>query len=653
MADVVGIENVKPSRRVELMPYVASDAEYSTGVDVLNPFEDGQQYSTRAGMDWRMGVGPNLTLEGTINPDFGQVEADPAEVNLSAFETFFDERRPFFTEGSNLMEGGGAGYFYSRRIGAQPHYSPDEDEYDYVSSPNNTSILGAAKLTGRLNSGLNVGVLGAVTEREKADVFNLGDPALGDVEVEPLTGFGVVRLQQEFGKDASTAGIILTGVERDLEGGSTLDELLRRRAFAGGTDWNLRFAGGKYQLGGNVGASYIEGSRATIADAQTSSARFFQRPDADYVNFDPNRTSLQGWTSDLWFEKISGKHWLFGGGVGAESPEFEINDAGRLGSADDIDQWAWLRYRENEPGKLFQDWWMYAGTYNGWNFGGVRQYTGLDLEARATFKNFWGTWMQFEYWPETLNDNLTRGGPLMGRAANWNVAADLWSSGKGKTTWSSWGGYWENTQDAWEYWLGGRVTFRPGSRWELSLSPRWSHSVNSRQYIDTQSGNNPLTYNERYIFSYIERSQLRTQLRLNFAFTPDMTLEMYAEPFAASGRYYDFGELSAARSAELRTYGDAPGTSIDEVEDGVYKVTDGQDSFTFEQSNFNVLSFRSNLVLRWEWKPGSTLFFVWQTNRADDTSEGSVVKPRSMLDSLEAEGANFFAIKLTYWIPLL
>ncbi len=650
MGELVGIQGIEPSRRVELLPYVVADGLFNAGaVEAGDPFHNGTEFEGRVGGDIRMGVGPNLTLEGTINPDFGQVEADPAVVNLSAFETFFDERRPFFTEGSQLFGGGGAGYFYSHRVGARPRLSP---EGDFFSTPKSTSILGAAKLTGRLNSGLNVGVLGAVTQHEKASVYDGTNGGFKRVSVEPATGYGVLRLQQEFGESGSTGGIILTGVERDMEDGSDLDNLMRTRALTGGTDWNLRFKDGKYELGANAGFSYVEGSQASMVSTQESSARFYQRPDADYVDLDTTRTSLSGWKSNLWFEKNSGKHWLWGFGGGSESPGFELNDGGRLSTADDIDGWAWLRYRENDPGTLFQKWWVSASTGHGWNFGRVRQYSFLDLESVFTFKNFMGTFVGVEYFPDAQSDNLTRGGPSMGTGASWNAHWELWSGTQKKTTWGLWADYNEGETGGWSYWTGGNVTFRPGDRWEVSFGPRWNHSSSSRQYVDTQSGGSAATYGDRYIFSFIERSSLRLQTRLNFAFTPDLTLEWYAEPFAASGRYHDFGELDAARSKDLRFYG-TDGTTIEEIERGIYEVTDGSDTFQIEQEDFNILSYRTNLVLRWEWRPGSTLFFVWQQNRAGYDPIGNRVGPSNLFDAVSAQGDNFLAVKLTYWIPFL
>jgi hypothetical protein len=650
MGELVGIQGIEPSRRIELLPYLAAEGLFNAGtIEQGDPFHDGSEIEGRVGGDIKMGVGPNLTLEGTINPDFGQVEADPAVVNLSAFETFFDERRPFFTEGSQLFGGGGAGYFYSRRIGAAPHLSP---EGDFFSTPKSTSILGAAKLTGRLNSGLNVGLLAAYTQREHASVYASETGGFKRMSVEPPTYYGVARLQQEFGSSGSTGGVIVTGVERDLDDGGELSELLRTRAITGGTDWNLKFLDNKYELGFDAGFSYVEGSRAAMVRTQESSARFFQRPDADYVELDPNRTSLDGWKSSLWFEKNSGKHWLWGFGGTAESPGFELNDGGMLGTADDIDSWAWLRYRENDPGNIFQNWWVNARVGSGWNFGRVRQYSYLDLESVFTWKNYTGSFLGVEFFPRAQSDNLTRGGPSMGNGYGWNFHSEVWSNAQNKTTWSLWAGFDQGETGGWGYWTGGNVTFRPGDRWQFSVNPRWNYYHSSRQYVDTRDGGSDATYGGRYIFSFIERSQLRLQTRLNFAFTPDMTLEWYGEPFAASGRYYDFGELEATGSRDLRFYG-TDGTTIEQTENGVYRVTDGTDTFTIEQEDFNILSFRSNLVMRWEWRPGSTLFLVWQQNRSAFAPIGRRVGVSSLGDALSTEGDNFLAIKITYWIPFL
>ena len=649
MGELVGIQGIKPSRRIELLPYVANDALFRNGVDPADPFNDDAEFKARFGGDFKMGIGPNLTLQGTVNPDFGQVEADPDQVNLSPFESVFQERRPFFTESSQKLKGGGARYFYSRRVGRPPQGGADGS---FVERPSFTSILGAAKLTGRLSSGLSVGMLTAVTEREKAKTFDADSGQQSETEIEPLTGYGVLRLQQEFGKDQSTIGMILTGVERDVQSGEDLYESLRSRAISGGTDWNLRFKEGKYELGGNIGFSHVRGSQQSIENTQRSSARYFQRPDADYVELDTTRTSMSGFKGGLRFEKNSGKHWLWGGGFGTESPEFEINDAGQIGASDDIDSWSWVRYRENEPGKYFQSWWLSTSLGSGWNYGRDRQYSYFDLESVFTLKNFIGTFTGFEIFPRAQNDGLTRGGPSMGNGSSWNLWHEWWSNNKGRLSWNLWGGYSESETGSWSYNAGGRLGFKPGERWDISIAPNWNQQIDSRQFIGTEEGGPAESFDTRYIFAFAERSRLRATVRLNYSFTPDLSLELYAQPFSASVEYQDFGEMVAARSRDVRVYG-TDGTSIQQKSDGVYEVTDGSDTFEIEANDFSRFSFRSNLVLRWEWSPGSTMFLVWQMNRGESEEHGGLARPSRLWDALTADGDNFLALKITYWVPFL
>ncbi|HLM66563.1 MAG TPA: DUF5916 domain-containing protein, partial [Longimicrobium sp.] len=384
--DLAGLEGISSVRRIELSPYAATSLAVPSDPAAGNPFTDGSEPAVRGGADLKAGLGPNLTFQATVNPDFGQVELDPAEVNLTAFETFFPERRPFFVEGSQLLEGGGAAYFYSRRIGAAPR-GPVPGAF--VDRPDYTTILGAAKVTGRLPGGLSVGALAALTAREHARTYDPQTGAFGRVEVEPPAAYAVGRLQQQFGTRGSTAGVVLTGVRRDLRGGDALAGLLNRDAVAGAADWNLRLRGGEYTLRGSLGFSRIAGDSAAILRQQRSSARYFQRPDAPYVEVRPGRTSLAGMAGGLGLARISGRHWLWETSVDFTSPGFELNDAGRLVTGDDVTGFAALRYRENRPGPLLRSYAVSLASQGTWNFGGVRTFSTVRGEAAATWKNFW------------------------------------------------------------------------------------------------------------------------------------------------------------------------------------------------------------------------------------------------------------------------
>ncbi|MGH7714121.1 MAG: DUF5916 domain-containing protein, partial [Gemmatimonadaceae bacterium] len=646
MGELAGIRGVRPSRRIELLPYVATDTRIASTVNANNPFDDKNRSEFRAGGDLKLGLGPSATLEATFNPDFGQVEADPAEVNLSAYETFFAERRPFFTEGTQLL--GGRGNFYSRRIGAPPALRPGAT---YTDVPRNSTILGAAKLSGRLPSKLSFAGLTAVTDREEARTFDAVSNAFSRAEVAPRTFYGVGVVQQEFGRNASTVYAMLTAVERDIESGSLAERALARRAYSGIVDTRLRWDGGKYDMSAFAGFSHVAGDSLAIAVQQTSSRRYFQRPDADYVDFDPSRTTLSGYFVGINHSKLSGAHWLWDIDLVAESPGYEINDIGRLGGADDRDVLANLRYRETKRGRFFHNWDIGLFEGMGWNFGSVRQWTNVELYSNLTLKNFWRGYWGAGYNAPAINDNLTRGGPLMGTRQGHYVYGGLSSRSGARTGWSvnltrsqgDDGGSGTN--------LNGSVTLRPGPQWELTLNPAYNGGVTARQYVTSLSGGSAVTFGRRYIFAYVERDQYSMRLRLNYAVTPNLTLETYAEPFAASGRFYDYGELPAPRRRDLRTYG-SDGTTISTPDSlGQRRVTDGSTSFTLPNNDFNVRSFRSNAVVRWEWRPGSTIFVVWQQDRFSQDRNGAAVRPGGIFDAVNAEGTQFLALKMSYWMP--
>ncbi len=650
--NLVGIQGIKPSRRIELLPYSASRARYTSDTNPADPFNDGSKYDSRVGLDFKMGFGPNFTLDATVNPDFGQVEVDPAVVNLSAFETFFSEKRPFFIEGSKLFDNIGPTFFYSRRIGAPPHRSANGD---FVDSPDNATIISAAKITGRLNSGLSIGALTAVTSRESADTFTAATDSTpsvrGKTKVEPLNGFGVLRLQQEFGKSASTLGLMLTGVRRDVSKDSDLAAILNKQAYTGNVDWNLRFQGGKYVLSGFAGFSYINGDSLAIVRAQRSSARYYQRPDATHVRLDSSRTSLPGYAASIRFSKNSGEHWLWGAGFTAESPAFELNDAGIIFQSDGLGGWAYLDYRKTKPGKFLRDYSFDFSITADWNYEWIRTFSIFDFFFNSTFKNFWNLFLHYHYRPANQSWTFTRGGPLMGVAANQHVHANLSNNRASNFNWRAQVSYIWDELDGFDFTTSSRFSFKPTDALELSLEPEYERERRTRQYFTEIDGGRAETFRKRYIFSAIDRSTLSTQIRLNYAITPDLSLELYAEPFAASGKRFDFGELLKPRSKQLWLYG-TDGTTISENTDGSITVMDDIETFELKNRDFNVRSFRSNFVLRWEWRRGSTLFLLWQQDYFSRENQGNFVSPGSLFDTLSVSGDTFFSLKVSYWLPV-
>lgn len=645
MGVLTGIRAIAPSHRVEALPYVAGGSLLRQDIDPDDPFSRTHDSDARVGGDLKVGLGPNLTLDVTLNPDFGQVEADPAIVNLSAYEVFFDEKRPFFTEGSSLLDR--RGLFYSRRIGAPPPGDPDADFAEPLA---NTTILGAAKLSGRLPSKLSIAALTAVTDREVVRTFDQTSQAFGRAVVAPRTVYGAASAQQEFGRDASTLSAMLTFVHRDLESGTPLGDLLARTAASGLVEGRRRWAGGMYDVNFWLGASDVRGDSAAILRQQLSSRRYWQRPDAGHVDVDPSRRMLRGSLFGIGHSKMAGRHWLWDIDYTHESPGLEPNDIGAFGSVDDRSVFAQLRWRETQPGAWYRDYEVGLGSDHGWNFDWMRRFSGLFGFFNATLPNYWETFVEYGINRGGLSDRLTRGGPLMGNPNNFFTSIELEGREGARTSWSVdlEGGKYDNGGFASSLELG--LSIRPGSQLELSVDPGWERGRDTRQYIATVPGGRSETFGNRYVFAAVDLSEISGRLRANYTFTPNLSLETYAEPFAASGQFHSFGELRAPRARDLVMYGGAGSTIVRNV-DGSHTVTDANGSFDIEPQDFNVRSFRSNAVLRWEWRPGSTMFVVWQQDRSGERAFRHA-RPGDLLDALNTRGDNIFAIKISYWLAL-
>jgi len=657
--ELTGIRGVRPSRRLEVLPYVAGDWLVNSGRNPRagTPYDERRDWGGRVGGDVKLGLGPNFTLDGTVNPDFGQVEADPAVVNLSAFETFFEERRPFFTEGSQLFTTGpGPEWFYSRRIGAAPRLLNDlRGQRDFVEAPRASTLWGAGKLTGRMASGLSLGGLVAVTGDSFADIYDFDTTESGQVKLEPFTGYGVVRVQQELGGGASVVGFTTTGVHRGISperpgGSDSLAFNLPQQAYTAAADATFRLGeGGQYEATAYAGGSHVRGTREAMLRLQRSSARYYQRPDQMYVRVNPEATSLSGYTAGATLSRVSGKHWLWSMGGYLESPGFDINDVGRLETSDDVSANASLAYRDTEPGAWLRGFEARVGVANNWNFGGVRQSTSVFLELEGTLPNFWSGSLFTSYSPRSLSDTLTRGGPLMQQGQGVDFTFNLDNAYSETTRWNLNASTWRYETGSRGFSVGGRLSVQPLTRLRLSVEPGLSRFTVEPQYVASVEGGRAETFGQRYVFGAVARRELYTRLRADLFLTPELSVELYAEPFASSGRYSRFGELSRARSRTLLRYGDE---NVTREEDRVWLVDEAGTSFQVPDPDFNLRSLRSNLVVRWEFRPGSTLFFVWQQDRANEEAQGQALEPSALGNSFTAPGAHTFALKLSWWLPV-
>lgn len=642
-----GIAGIRPARRLELLPFVVGSSTIDTQRAVTSPFQSGGNLASRAGLDMKIGFGPSLTLQATMNPDFGQVEADPAEVNLTATPTRFLERRPFFTEDSQLFDPD-TNYFYSRRIGAQPEGPASGDYVDY---PSASTIIGAAKLTGRIRPRTSLGVLAAVTDDETARVANTASPGIGRVRVAPYASYGLARIQQEFGSLGSTASMMLIGVHRALDAADPLANLLTRSALGIHGDTLVRFKDGEYELTARGGGVVTRGEPGAIERIQRSSIQYAQRPDRTHARLDPTLTSLSGFSVFPMLSKVSGRHWLWSVGSKLESARLAPNDFGYLNAAEGIEPQATLRYRETQPAGILRNYSIALRTTSEWGWReGNRQRLSFTPSVDVTWKNFWTTSFSTAALMRTQDARLTRGGPLMGTPQGWTSSVSLANSAAAPNRW--WG----------RLTIGGdedggvtrqveaSLSFRPSPQWQLSITPSYERLIDTQQYVTTRAAGRPGTFGSRYIFAGIARSTIASQFRMNFTLKPDLNLDVYAEPFIASGQYYDYGELLKPSSRQRLAYERFTNVESQQATDLV--LSTGDTTLTLTNPDFNVRSFRSNVVLRWEWRPGSTLYVVWQQDRYALDRIGTRVGVRDMFRSITEPGTNIFLIKTSFWMPV-
>ena len=640
--DLHGIAGIKPTRRLELLPYAANTSTLVGAADTGAAFSRVNSVQGRIGLDAKVGLGSNLTLDATVNPDFGQVEADPAEVNLTAFETFFTERRPFFVEGSQLLNGRVNNYFYSRRIGAVPNVT---DPDDFVEYPLTATILGAAKLTGRQASGRSIGMLAAVTGEEWAR-----NPASGFARerVAPRTAYGVARVQQEFGAPGSLVAVMATAVHRDFDATDPLASLLARNAITLSTDSTLRLKDGEYEAQLYAGMTRVAGEAAAVNRIQRASQRYLQRPDADYVHYDPTRRSMTGGKSGAVFERRNGRRWLWQTETLWEFPEFDPTDIGRSTTTDGVIARGFLEYRDTQPGRWRRNYAFRATTTNEWNFGRIAQGHSLQPRALVTWPNFWETQVTVFLNARVQNQSLTRGGPSMEKPRSWRTDLRIQNSGAAQTRGTLQGVYGRDEDGGLTLQANTTFTAQPNPQWQLSVRPAYEREVNTQQYVTTLPGGGLETFGSRYVFAHIDRSTYSTQIRMNYTFRPDLTLDFYGEPFAASGRYDHIGELAKAGTRLIHRYG-TDGTVSVPPNAGQQFVTDGASVFVIPSKDFRVQSFRSNLVLRWEWRPGSTLYLVWQQDRASEDMLRSRASVADMFESVGQRGDNYIVVKASFW----
>ncbi len=609
--EVTGFDGIASPRRLEMLPYtVASNAPRPT---TAGGFERNQQFTV--GADLKYGITSNLTLDATVNPDFGQVEADPAVLNLSAFEQFLEERRPFFLEGAGIFSFAN-NLFYSRRIGRSPQLS---GAYYDVDNPQNSTILGAAKITGRTASGLNVGFLNAITQRE------LG--AQGRT-IEPQTNYLVTRLQQDLRNGNSGIGMMFTATNRSVD--DDLRAYLRDGAYAFGVDARHRFWNNNYQLTGSAVGSYVTGSAESILRTQLSAVHQYQRSDSRLA-VDSGATSLSGTRLGLGIGKTGGGITRFNFGVTRSSAGYEVNDAGFLPRADLTQNGNWVGLQFNQPTRMYRRLFVNLNQWNEWNTEGLRLNSGANINLNGELPNQWWWWTGFNVngLGETYDDRAARGGPALRRNLRRNGWFGFQTDARKAIGYTAQGYFVLPDVSGSSNWgVDPSIEFRLASSVQGSLGIHYSESKNDQQWY----GNFSTAGGTAYTFARLSQRTTALTARVDYTMTPTLSLQVYAQPFITAG---DYSELKQLVNPTADRYADRyiP-----------YTATTPND--------FNFKQFRSNTVLRWEYRPGSVLFLVWQQGRQDSRNPGSFSLGRDYGDLFRTRADNTFLIKASYWFSM-
>ncbi len=664
MATLEGLKDIKMKQRIEFLPYIVQKAQFLQHEDD-DPFYSANQFQTSIGGDFKIGIGSNLSLDGTVNPDFGQVEVDPAVVNLSAFETFYREKRPFFIEGSSIFDFGRGGannnwgfnfgtpeLFYSRRIGRSPQVWSDTD-YDYIDRPGETRILGAAKLTGKIDETWSIGAVSSVTERTYATLQLDGNQF--EEEIEPLTHYGVFRTQKQFNDSKQSLGVIFTSVNRDVSNTNIKNNLVDQ-AYTFGTDgWTFLDADETYVLTGSVVGSYISGSTEAIELKQRQSYRYAQRPDATFAPMDTNLTSLGGWYSRFMLNKQKGNFYI-NAALGAVSPGFDHNDLGFQWNANKINGHLVLGYRWYETDGTFRRKTIYTAHAESYDFEGDRLNSIFMAFSHFEFENYFNIGFDGGYFPGSFSKNLMRGGPKALTPSGYFFGVDGRTDRREEYIIHYDAQFGSDELGGDEYGFGVDFEWKPLPQIEFSIGPEYHRNMSMLQWVTSVEDVKAVeTYGTRYVFGEMEQQTISANIRLNWTFTPKLSLQLFVQPLISVGNYNNFKEYAEPRTLDYNYYGENGSTITYDSENSEYTVDpdgSGESNFLFENPDFNFKSFRANLVFRYEVLPGSTLYFVWTNDRANYENQGNFDVVNDFTNLWEEETDNVFLLKFTYWIDM-
>jgi hypothetical protein len=650
--ELVGINNIKPKKEIELVPYVMGSLQKSEKIDG-DPFTTGTDWGYNAGLDGKIAVTNDFTLNFTINPDFGQVEADPSEVNLSAFESYFPEKRPFFIEGSNIFnfplsgDQGRENLFYSRRIGGKPHFDLELEEDEYARVSEFTRILAAFKLSGKTKNGWSIGVMESVTNEAMATIDSLGIQR--KEAVEPITNFFNIRVQKDINGGNTIIGGMVTATNRFISD-STLS-FLPSSAYTGGIDFTNYWDDRNYYLRAKILGSNVNGDSTSIIYLQEAPQRYYQRPDNE-LSLDSSLISLSGYSGSVNIGKDGGGHWRYGFNGTWLSPGFAINDMGYMRRADAINNSAWVNYVIWTPFSIFRNINYSVMEWAGWDFSGRHLYTGLRFAVDAQFSNYWGSNIGLRWEGVDVNRAELRGGPALLYPGNLKTWLSVESDSRKKLVLEISGSVevGKNNNKLHQD-IDMEISYRPFNALQMSLTPQFTIDYDKTKYVETivdDSG-------DRYVVGALVRHITSMDIRINYSITPDLSLQYWGQPFFYSADYLRFAEVVDAGnfniSKQYHVFTDDE-ISYNETDDTYEVIENGQSSFSFENPDFSVFEFRSNFVIRWEYIPGSTIYAVWSQGRSGYDEIGIFDFNNNVNKLVNIQSSNIFLLKFSYRISI-
>ena len=658
-----GMTDLPKARGIEFLPYMMGKYKRELAIPG-SPYQKGYLWGGNAGLDVKVGLS-DYTLDLTVNPDFGQVDVDPSVMNLTSYETFYDEKRPFFLEGKHITDFlmGSDMMFHTRRIGAVPSLSPEgvDNIKKFAETVSNVPIIGAMKLTGTNSHGVTLGVVQSVTARTSVNVMQPGNPLSSDSRsaspsydkdvLEPLTNYTVARIQKNWEGNTLLGGIF-TSVNRALNEPRLKDNLVQN-AYTAGVDFTQFFNNRLYYVEMKGMFSSLNGSTSTITRLQRNAVHYYQRTSSkDYLGVDVNRTSLNGTGGYVKAGRKGNAKWSFTETFNWLSPGFDLNDVGYLKQADLMSNETTVEFRQTNPWRLFRSNTLNLSQLNQWNYGGKFLGNSLALGWRTMFFNRYEANITQTIGTNKVDTRRLRGGPDM-YFGEWYSPVVTLNTDKAKRIVFT-------MQYSGDHNLSGdynlnsfspSLSLRMGNHVYLTGKFTYAHNSDKLQYVATV----PLTsqVDPAYIVGNMEQQTYGLTINLKVNITPDISLQWYGSPFTSTAKYSTFKKAtnpaSHTRDDRFHTFSSS---EINLSESGRYTVQQDADDFTFPNPNFNFNEFKSNFVARWEYLPGSTLYVVWGHTMSSRIGNYLPGWGDNLDRMFGLPATNVFMVKLNYWFNL-